>query len=118
MSQKPPDQIVPTGGPGAGGGNFFQDLVLRVKLILRLMGDRRVNPLLKLLPLGSIAYIFIPDILPGPIDDAAMTWFLAYLFVELAPQEVVQEHLRKLTSVVEGQWREIDESDRTRDGGP
>jgi len=73
----------PDRGSGPGGGNFFQDLVLRVKLILRLMGDRRVSPLLKLLPLGSIAYVFVPDLLPGPIDDAAMTWFLAYLFVSL-----------------------------------
>ncbi|HLB64838.1 MAG TPA: hypothetical protein VJJ46_08335 [Anaerolineales bacterium] len=117
MSERPPNQIVPTEGSGPGGGNFFQDLVLRVKLILRLMGDRRVSPLLKLLPLGSIAYVFVPDLLPGPIDDAAMTWFLAYLFVELAPQEVVQEHLRRLTSVVEGQWREIDEGEGPRDKG-
>ena len=30
---------------------FFQDLILRVKLILRLMGDKRINLLLKLLPI-------------------------------------------------------------------
>jgi hypothetical protein len=40
-----------------------------------------------------------------------MIWFLAHLFVELSPQEVVQEHLRRLTSVVEGEWREIDEGE-------
>src|SRR3972149_11379236 len=97
MSDKPPNAIVPSGG--GGGGNFFQDLVLAVKLLARLMADQRVSFLLKLLPLGSLAYTFIPDLLPGPIDDAAMVWFLAYLFVELAPPEVVQEHLRKLPSV-------------------
>jgi len=116
MSDKPPNAIVPSGG--SGGGNFFQDIVLRVKLIARLMADRRVSVLLKLLPLGSLAYTFIPDLLPGPIDDAAMVWFLAYLFVELAPPEVVQEHLRKLTSVVEGQWREVDDGESARDDAP
>ncbi len=113
MSDKPPNAIIPSGG--AGGGNFFQDLVLRVKLIVRLMADRRVNVLLKLLPLGSLAYTFIPDLLPGPIDDAAMIWFLAYLFVELAPQDVVQEHMRQLTSVVDGQWREVEEGENPPD---
>jgi hypothetical protein len=108
MSEKP-NPIVPSGA--SGGGNFFQDIALRLRLILRLMGDRRVSPLLKLLPIGALAYTFIPDLLPGPIDDAAMIWFLAHLFVELSPQEVVQEHLRRLTSVVEGEWREIDEGE-------
>src|SRR3989304_10476769 len=116
MSDKPPNAIVPSGG--SGGGNFFQDIALRVKLIARLMADQRVSVLLKLLPLGSLAYTFIPDLLPGPIDDAAMVWFLAYLFVELAPPEVAQEHLRKLTSVVEGQWREVDDGESARDDAP
>jgi hypothetical protein len=111
MSEKP-NPIVPSGASGAsGGGNFFQDIALRVRLILRLMGDRRVSPLLKLLPIGALAYTFIPDVLPGPVDDAAMIWFLAHLFVELSPQEVVQEHLRRLTAVVDGEWREIDEGE-------
>jgi hypothetical protein len=113
MSDKPPNAIIPSGG--GAGGNFFQDLVLRVKLIVRLMADRRVNILLKLLPLGSLAYTFIPDLLPGPIDDAAMIWFLAYLFIELSPQEVVQEHMRRLTAVVEGQWREVEDGENPRD---
>ncbi len=52
-------------------GGFLQDLTLRIKLILRLMGDSRVSPVLKLLPIGSLAYLVIPDIAIGPIDDAA-----------------------------------------------
>ncbi len=75
---------------------FFQDLTLRLKLILRLMGDGRVNPLLKLLPVGSLIYLVMPDIAPGPIDDAAVIWLATYLFVELCPPEVVQEHLESL----------------------
>ena len=75
---------------------FFQDLTLRIKLILKLMADGRVNPLLKLLPVGSLVYLVMPDIAPGPIDDAAVIWLATYLFVELCPPAVVQEHLEAL----------------------
>jgi len=77
---------------------FFQDLTLRIKLILRLLGDGRVNPLLKLLPIGSLVYLVVPDIAPGPIDDAAVIWLATYLFVELCPPAVVQEHLETLNA--------------------
>jgi hypothetical protein len=89
--------------PSAGGG-VFQGLALRVKLILRLLGDPRVNPLLKVLPIGSLIYLVIPDLAPGPLDDAAIIWLGTYLFVELCPQHVVEEHMQALTSVVPGEW--------------
>jgi hypothetical protein len=88
MSDKPNRKIML---PQNGG--FFQDLTLRLKLIMRLLGDGRVNPLLKLLPIGSLVYLIVPDIAPGPIDDAAVIWLATYLFVELCPPNVVQEHL-------------------------
>lgn len=75
---------------------FLQGLTLRIKLILRLIGDSRVNTLLKLLPIGSVVYLVVPDIVPGPIDDAAVIWLATYLFVELCPPDVVQEHLEAL----------------------
>jgi hypothetical protein len=87
--------------------NVFQEAATRIKLIVRLMGDRRVSPLLKLIPVGALAYWLIPDIAPGPIDDALLLWLGAYLFVELCPPEIVQEHMRELTSTIEGEWREI-----------
>jgi hypothetical protein len=77
---------------------FFQDLTLRIKLILKLLGDGRVNPLLKLLPIGSLIYLIVPDIAPGPIDDAAVIWLATYLFVELCPPDVVQEYLDELNA--------------------
>jgi hypothetical protein len=77
-------------------GGFFQELTLRIKLILKLLGDRRVNALLKILPIGSLVYLVMPDIAPGPIDDAALIWLATYLFVELCPPDVVQEHLEAL----------------------
>jgi hypothetical protein len=75
---------------------FFQGLSLRIRLILRLIGDPRVNPLLKLLPIGSLVYLVLPDIVIGPIDDAAVIWLATYLFVELCPPDFVQEHLDAL----------------------
>ena len=56
------------------GGGFFKDISLRLKLILRLMGDSRVNTALKLMPIGSLVYLVLPtDLLPiNPIDDQAV----------------------------------------------
>lgn len=88
------------------GGGVFQNLTLRIKLILRLLADPRVSPLLKILPVGSLVYLIIPDLAPGPIDDAAIIWVGAYLFVELCPPDVVQEHMQALASGSPGIGRE------------
>jgi hypothetical protein len=77
-------------------GGFFQGVSTQIKLILRLLADRRVNPLLKLLPIGALIYLFVPDLAIGPIDDALVIWLGTYLFVELCPEAVVQEHKQKL----------------------
>jgi uncharacterized membrane protein YkvA (DUF1232 family) len=84
MAKKKPSGLML---PSQGG--VLRDLVLRIKLILRLMGDKRINPLLKLLPLGSLVYLVWPvDLVPGvalpvvgALDDAAVLWLGAYLFV-------------------------------------
>ena len=93
--------------PGPSRG-FFRQTALQVKLVWRLMRDRRVNPLLKLLPVATVVYVFIPDILPGPIDDTAVVLGGLWLFIELCPSEVVAEHLRDLNKVIPGTWREVD----------
>ena len=75
----------------------IHDLVVRLKLILGLMGDNRVNFLLKALPVASLAYLFWPvdliSVIPGlsALDDVAIVSLGAYLFVELCPPGVVQE---------------------------
>jgi hypothetical protein len=112
MSEKPDRKII-----SSQGGGFFQDLTLRLKLILRLLGDSRVNPMLKLLPIGSLVYLVIPDLVPGPIDDAAVIWLATYLFVELCPPAVVQEHLEALnaTRKVMDSYRETAQPDMQGD---
>ncbi len=93
---------------------LIQELVLRIKLILRLMADRRVNFFLKFLPIAALVYLFSPvDLAPGltlpvigALDDAAVLWMGASLFVALCPDNVVQEHLDKLRKATPGLWRE------------
>ena len=93
---------------------FFQDLILRIKLIMRLVGDKRVNIFLKILPVGGLIYLFSPiDIIPdialpvvGYLDDALVVWLCSTLFVALCPDEVVQEHMNVLHKVVNATWRD------------
>jgi uncharacterized membrane protein YkvA (DUF1232 family) len=93
---------------------LFQDLILRGKLILRLMGDKRVNFLLKLLPVGAVAYLVLPiDLIPeialpviGFLDDAFILWFGMTLFVSLCPDEIVKEHMDALHKVIPATWRD------------
>ena len=101
----------------SSGGGVLRDLVLRFKLILRLMGDKRVNPFVKILPLASLAYLIWPiDLIAGipgvsALDDVAIVSLGAYMFIEFCPPDVVQEHMQKLTSnmdVVEGNDEIVD----------
>ena len=91
--------VVPQGG-------MMSDVVKRLKLIARLMGDSRVNVFLKALPLASVAYLIFPfDLAPGVVfpiigalDDAAILWLGSNLFVELCPDDVVKEHMQAIDS--------------------
>jgi hypothetical protein len=92
-------------------GGVFGDLSNRIKLIFRLMADKRVSPLLKLLPVGSLLYFVVPDLAIGPIDDVVVIWLGTYLFVELCPPDVVQEHEVALRQVLPGTGRDVPEAD-------
>jgi len=75
---------------------FLSEFVVHVKLVFRLMKDKRINPFLKILPFGGLVYLIIPDLLVGPIDDAALLLGGSYLFLELCPQKIIDEHLQQL----------------------
>jgi uncharacterized membrane protein YkvA (DUF1232 family) len=100
-------------------GGMTRDFVNRVKLIFKLMGDPRVNPLVKLIPVGSLVYLISPiDIIMGipgvaALDDAAILWIGSNLFVELCPPEVVQEHMQALGSNLEDDSGDIVDVDAT-----
>ena len=91
MSEDPRKIKIPSAG-------FWPELLLRIKLIMRLMSDPRVSPLLKVLPVGALIYWFVPtDLMPFlPFDDAAVLWLASTFFVEMCPQPVVQEHMERL----------------------
>jgi hypothetical protein len=86
---------------------FFQSLSINIRLVIRLMLDPRVNIFLKFIPFISVFYFLFPDIMPGPIDDAVIMGVSFYLFIELCPPEVVEEHMRELTRTIEGESRDV-----------
>ncbi len=100
MQKRPSQSIVPL------QTNMFKDAILRVKLIVRLVADRRVSPWLKILPIGGILYLLSPlDIIPdiafpiiGELDDLAILWLTNHFFIELCPPEIVREHVKALVS--------------------
>jgi hypothetical protein len=100
--------------PSSGG--FIPELTMRIKLIIRLIADPRVSMFLKVIPIGTVIYWIMPDLLPGPIDDAMLMFLGGYLFVELCPPQVVEEHLNALSKqkgktipddVVDAEFHEI-----------
>lgn len=91
---------------------FFNDIGNRIKLIFKLIMDPRVNIFIKLIPVASLVYLIIPapippDIIPLPIDDALIIWLATYLFVELCPEDIVNEHKQALTREIPGNWQDI-----------
>ena len=96
-----------------------RDFVDRLKLIFKLLGDRRVSPWVKLIPIGALAYLISPvDIIMGipgidALDDAAVLWIGSNLFVELCPPDVVQEYLQEIQSNIQDNSGDIVDADAT-----
>lgn len=82
---------------------FLKGITRQLKLLGRLMVDKRVHPVLKLLPVGALVYLLVPtDLIPIlPFDDAAVLWLGGSLFVEMCPRDVVDEHMRLIDGEAE-----------------
>ncbi|MBI5353903.1 MAG: DUF1232 domain-containing protein [Chloroflexi bacterium] len=101
MNEKKPDTLLVS-----QQGGVVRNVVNQLKLIFRLMGDKRVNFFAKLIPIGAFAYLLFPaDLAPnivlpfvGMLDDAAILWLGSYVFTELCPPAVVAEHMKELTN--------------------
>jgi uncharacterized membrane protein YkvA (DUF1232 family) len=113
---------------GKDDGQNFGGLFNNLRLIIRLLKDRRINFLLKLLPIGALIYLVVPiDFLPiNPLDDAMVLWLGGTLFIELCPDDIVAEHRRDLqrasgaldvvertsSDVVDADYRDIPPSEK------
>jgi uncharacterized membrane protein YkvA (DUF1232 family) len=96
--------------------SWLAEMLKQGRLILRLLGDRRVPIWPKLIIPATVAYIVSPiDLLMDPmlglgqLDDVAVLLIGLKLFVELCPTEIVRQHLEQLSSVVEGTYRVVKE---------
>ena len=89
------------------GTMMIEKLAVQLKLIYQLLRDRRVNFLLKLIPLFAVVYFFLPDpfVIPLELDDWGVLIVCFYLFVQLCPPEVVEEHLAAIRRGVPGKWK-------------
>ena len=107
-------------GEAAG---ILAEIIKNIKLIWRLLNDRRVSPGLKMIVPATLLYLLfpidiIPDIAPGlgQLDDIAVILLGLKLFVEMCPSEVVRQHLDELASMV-SPWRVVEE-DETPEAEP
>ena len=96
---------------------WLQDVARQARLAWRLFWDQRVPLWTKLIPPVALAYILSPvDIIPdvalglGQLDDAAVLLIGIKLFIELAPPEVVREHLLTLGARIQ-EWRVVEEEE-------
>lgn len=90
---------------------WIADIVRQGRLAWRLFWDGRVPFWTKLIPPAVMVYLFspldfIPDTLPviTQLDDLAIFLIGMKLFIELAPTEIVRQHLAELGARVQ-EWR-------------
>ncbi|MGB2955333.1 MAG: hypothetical protein WBB64_05100 [Anaerolineales bacterium] len=84
----------------------------QLQLIFRLMKDKRVHPLVKVLPFLSLLYLVYPDLVPGPFDDAVVITLFLQFFLTLVPDEIIDEHKFEL----ELQEKNTNDSDNIIEG--
>jgi len=94
---------------------WLQEAMRQARLAWRLFWDQRVPLWTKLIPPAVLAYVISPiDIIPdvalglGQLDDIAVLLLGLKLFIELAPPEVVREHLLALGARIK-EWRVVGE---------
>jgi hypothetical protein len=94
-------------------GDMFGSFGMQIRLIVRLLADRRISFLLKALPVFSLVYLFSPlDFAIPIVDDAFVLWLANTLFLDLCPPEIVQEHRTSLEKAEEQKRKEkISEQD-------
>lgn len=115
-----------TPNSGAPNPGLIMQVINRLRLVARLLGDSRVPIYLKALPFAGLVYLLwpldlLPDLTPiiGQIDDLGVLILGVETFIRLSPQHVVAEHEAELRSgesgprgggsdsVIDGDWKEV-----------
>jgi len=91
-------------------GSVFHKAAVYLRLVWQLILDPRVSVFLKVLPIGSLLYLFLPDLLPFVVDDAFVVGLGIYLFIALCPGDVVEEHLAVIENRVHSPGEESAEA--------
>ena len=87
--------------PNSGTPNpgLIMQVINRLRLVARLLGDKRVPVYLKPLPFAGLLYLvwpfdLLPDLTPiiGQVDDIGVLVLGVETFIRLSPQNVVAEH--------------------------
>ena len=93
---------------------FLSDIIKNLKLTWRLLRDTRVPIWQKLIPPATLLYVispidFVPDAILGlgQLDDLSIILLGIWGFIQLCPQDVVQEHLERLIAEM-NPWRTVD----------
>ena len=82
---------------GNFGPGFVSDIILKIRLTINLLKDRRVSPWHKLVPALCLVYLIVPlDFLFGPVDDAVILYMGMDWFISLCPADLVQEHTERI----------------------
>jgi uncharacterized membrane protein YkvA (DUF1232 family) len=79
------------------GGGFISDVILKIRLVIKLIQDDRIDIWVKAIPVFCLVYLIVPiDLLIGPIDDAIVLYVGMDLFISLCSQDIVNEYLANL----------------------
>ncbi|TET49497.1 MAG: DUF1232 domain-containing protein [Anaerolineales bacterium] len=98
--------------------DWARGAVRKVRLVWRLLRDSRVPMWTKLIPPAVMAYVLSPlDFISdwpmvgiNQLDDLAVFLLGFKVFLDLAPADVVREHLRALGAQMQ-EWRVVEEAD-------
>lgn len=111
--------------PRVNDPGFWKEIWEQVRLVWVLLKDKDVPVYMKLLPLAAIAYVIMPfdlisDFIPGlgQLDDLTAVFLGAKMFIEMAPQDIVNRHIRAMRMNFDSanpDLNEVDHSDKEID---
>jgi uncharacterized membrane protein YkvA (DUF1232 family) len=89
---------------GNFGPGFISDVILKIRLTIGLLKDKRVSSWYKLIPVLCLVYLIVPlDFLFGPVDDAVVLYLGMDWFISLCPTSLVKELTDKIKGKTEKQ---------------